>query len=201
MASSSTSSAAAGALLKRQLKAMQSAKDLPGISCGLVNDSNIFEWEVMLMISDECKYYGGTLSSHPPLIRYVTRHATNPLQGGNFRAHLTFPHTYPLMPPKMVFQTPIPFHPNIYPSGELCISILHPPEEDKYGYEAASERWSPVQTPETILLSVISLFEDPNDESPANVEAARLLREEREGKNKDFRKRCRRCVRDSLGED
>ena len=59
MASSSTSSAAAGALLKRQLKAMQSAKDLPGISCGLVNDNNIFEWEVMLMISDDCTYYGG----------------------------------------------------------------------------------------------------------------------------------------------
>ncbi len=64
MASSSTSSAAAGALLKRQLKQMQTAKDLPGISCGLVNDNNIFEWEVMLMISDECKYYGGK----PPLL-------------------------------------------------------------------------------------------------------------------------------------
>ncbi|KAK4234550.1 ubiquitin-conjugating enzyme E2 15 [Achaetomium macrosporum] len=178
-ANSSASSAAAASLLKRQLKEMQSAKDIPGISCGLVDDSNIFEWEVMLMISDDCKYYGG----------------------GNFRAHLTFPPTYPLMPPKMVFQKPIPFHPNIYANGELCISILHPPEEDKFGYEAASERWSPVQTPETILLSVISLFEDPNDESPANVEAARLLREEREGKSKEFRRRCRKCVRESLGED
>lgn len=58
-----------------------------------------------------------------------------------------------------------------------------------------------MQTPETILLSVISLFEDPNDESPANLEAAKLLREEREGQNKDFRRRCRRCVRESLGED
>lgn len=104
------------------------------------------------------------------------------------------------MPPKLTFQTPIPFHPNIYPNGELCISILHPPEEDKYGYEAASERWSPVQSPESILLSVISLFEDPNDESPANVEAARLLREEREGKHKEFSKRCRKCVRESLGD-
>lgn len=50
-------SAAAG-LLGRQLKQMQSDKDIPGISCGLV-DSNVFEWEVMLMISDECRYYGG----------------------------------------------------------------------------------------------------------------------------------------------
>jgi ubiquitin-conjugating enzyme E2 G1 len=105
------------------------------------------------------------------------------------------------MPPKLVFHSPIPFHPNIYPNGELCISILHPPEEDRYGYESAAERWSPVQTPETILLSVVSLFEDPNEESPANLEAAKLLREEREGLNKEFRKRCRKCVRESLGED
>ncbi|KAK0744830.1 ubiquitin-conjugating enzyme/RWD-like protein [Apiosordaria backusii] len=179
MSSSSVSSAAAASLLKRQLKQMQTDKDIPGISCGLVSDSNIFEWEVMLMISDECKYYGG----------------------GNFRAILTFPHTYPLMPPRLVFQTPIPFHPNIYPDGRLCISILHPPEEDISGYEQASERWSPVQSPESILLSVISLFEDPNDESPANLDAAVLLREEREGKSKEFRKRVRKCVRESLGED
>ena len=54
-------SAAAG-LLGRQLKQMQTDKDIPGISCGLVG-SNIFEWEVMLMISDECKFYGGMLCS------------------------------------------------------------------------------------------------------------------------------------------
>ena len=51
------SSAAAG-LLSRQLKQMQTDKDIPGISCGLMGDS-VFEWEVMLMINDECKYYGG----------------------------------------------------------------------------------------------------------------------------------------------
>ena len=44
-----------------------------------------------------------------------------------------------------------------------------------------------MQTPETILLSVISLLHSPNDESPANVEAARLWREEKAG-NKDPRK-------------
>lgn len=44
---------------------MQGDKDIPGISCGLVHDSNVFEWEVMLMISDEDKYYGGIDSSPP----------------------------------------------------------------------------------------------------------------------------------------
>jgi len=53
------SSAAAAGLLARQLKQMQNDKDIPGISCGLV-DNNVFEWEVMLMISDDCKFYGGT---------------------------------------------------------------------------------------------------------------------------------------------
>ncbi len=60
----------------------------------------------------------------------------------------------------------------VYPDGTVCISILHEPGEDKYGYEDASERWLPVHTIETILLSVISMLSSPNDESPANLEAA-----------------------------
>ena len=56
--------------------------------------------------------------------------------------------------------------------GDVCISILHEPGEDKYGYEKPEERWLPVHTVESILLSVISMIADPNDESPANVDAA-----------------------------
>lgn len=51
----------AGRMLSRQLQHMQSDKDIPGISCGLV-DNNVFEWEVMLMISDDVQLYGGQLS-------------------------------------------------------------------------------------------------------------------------------------------
>lgn len=167
-------------LLLRQLKEIQSSRDIPGISCGLVSESNVFEWEVMLMISDDCKYYGG----------------------GNFSARLRFPPTYPLSPPTMTFMSPVPFHPNIYEDGRVCISILHEPGEDQWGYEKASERWSPVQTPETILVSVVSLLYSPNDESPANVEAAKLWREERKtGKRGEFGRRCRKIVRESLGDE
>ena len=56
--------------------------------------------------------------------------------GGCFRARLEFPPTYPLLPPAMTFLTPI-FHPNVYRHGKVCISILHPPVDDKYGYETA----------------------------------------------------------------
>ena len=56
--------------------------------------------------------------------------------------------------------------------GTVCISILHEPGDDKYGYEPASERWLPIHTVETIIVSVISMLTEPNDESPANVDAA-----------------------------
>jgi hypothetical protein len=91
------------------------------------------------------------------LCSYVACSPENTLyEGGLFKAHLTFPHDYPLQPPKMQFKTEM-WHPNVYPSGLVCISILHPPEDDKYGYEDAGERWLPVHTPHTILLSVISM--------------------------------------------
>jgi ubiquitin-conjugating enzyme E2 G1 len=59
--------------------------------------------------------------------------------------------------------------------GLVCISILHEPGDDKWGYEKASERWLPVHTVETIIISVISMLAEPNDESPANVDAGILL--------------------------
>lgn len=53
----------------------------------------------------------------------------------------------------------------------MCISILHTPGDDPLGYETAAERWSPVQSIEKILLSVVSMMAEPNDESGANVDA------------------------------
>jgi ubiquitin-protein ligase len=59
----------------------------------------------------------------------------------------------------------------VYPDGMVCISILHPPGDDPNMYESSSERWSPVQSVEKILLSVVSMLAEPNDESGANIEA------------------------------
>ena len=67
----------------------------------------------------------------------------------------------------------------VYPNGEVCISILHAPGDDPMHYEKASERWSPIQSVEKILISVMSMLAEPNDESPANVEAAKMWRERR----------------------
>ncbi|KAH9929476.1 ubiquitin-conjugating enzyme [Fomitopsis serialis] len=160
-------------LLRRQLAELKK-RPLDGFSAGLVDDNNFYEWEIMLI--------------GPPDTIY---------EGGFFRARLSFPEEYPLLPPKMKFLTQM-WHPNIYPDGTVCISILHPPGEDQYGYEDSGERWLPVHTVESILLSVISLLssEKPNLDSPANVDAAKEVRENFDA----YRKRVRRLVRRSAEE-
>ncbi|KAM9775914.1 ubiquitin-conjugating enzyme E2 G2 isoform X2 [Corythoichthys intestinalis] len=115
-------------------------------------------------------------------------------EGGVFPAVLTFPSDYPLSPPKMRFTCDM-FHPNIYPDGRVCISILHAPGDDPMGYESSAERWSPVQSVEKILLSVVSMLAEPNDESGANVDASKMWREDRD----HFYKLAQKIVRKSLG--
>ena len=82
----------------------------------------------------------------------------------------------------------------VFPDGKVCISILHPPGFDPLNpQEDASERWSPVHTVESIVLSIISMLSSPNDESPANIDAAKDWRENRA----DFKKKVARIVRKS----
>ncbi|VDN11444.1 unnamed protein product [Dibothriocephalus latus] len=122
-----------------------------GIVAGPVDESNFFEWEALIAGPD------GT-----------------PFEGGVFASRLTFPADYPLSPPEMRFTSEI-FHPNIYPDGRVCISILHAPGDDPLGYETSSEQ--------------------PNDESAANVDAAKTWREDRAR----FNEMALRSVRLSLG--
>ena len=62
--------------------------------------------------------------------------------------------------------------------------------------EKAEERWRPILGVEAILMSVISMLNDPNDESPANIDAAKQWREDRVA----FKKKVRQCVRRSQEE-
>ncbi|PWN51133.1 putative ubiquitin-conjugating enzyme E2 [Violaceomyces palustris] len=160
-------------LLKRQLQELRK-HPVDGFSAGLKDESNLFEWEIMIIGPNDTLYEGGFL-----------------------KAELIFPPEYPLMPPTMKFITPM-WHPNIFPNGNVCISILHPPEKDQYGYEDAGERWLPVHTVESILLSVISLLSQdvPNTDSPANIDAAKQVREDIQG----YKKKVRRLVRQSAEE-
>lgn len=161
----------AALLLMKQLKELNKNPDC-GFSAGLVDETNPFEWQVIL--------------SGPPDTLY---------EGGVFKARLVFPPDYPVMPPTMRFTSEM-WHPNVYQDGRVCISILHPPGDDPHNYEDASERWTAVHTVESILVSVISMLASPNDESPANLDAAKEWREDQQ----TFKKKVRRIVRKSQEE-
>eukprot|EP01068_Selenidium_serpulae_P006686 Selendium_serpulae@DN4477_c0_g1_i1.p1 len=113
--------------------------------------------------------------------------------GGIFTAHLEFPEDYPNNPPKMIFQQEM-WHPNIYPDGRVCISSLHAPGTDEFNeMETAEERWRPILGVESVLISVISMLSDPNLESPANIEAAKHMREQPE----EYRRKVRRLAQNT----
>jgi ubiquitin-conjugating enzyme E2 R len=77
------------------------------------------------------------------------------------------------------FKNPL-YHPNVYPDGRLCISILHAPGDDEMSGESAAIRWSPAQRVESVLLSVLSLLDDANIDSPANVDASVMFRDQKD---------------------
>ncbi|KAI8971475.1 ubiquitin-conjugating enzyme/RWD-like protein [Mycotypha africana] len=140
-------------ILQRQLKEL-TRNPVPGFVVDL-KDDNIFEWDVALIGTPKTIY-----------------------EGGYFKATMTFPDDYPFNPPTFRFNNEF-YHPNVYPDGRLCISILHPPGEDPVSGEKAEERWNPTQSVESVLVSIISLLADPNCSSPANVDAGVAYRKDR----------------------
>ncbi|OAL39545.1 hypothetical protein AYO20_00942 [Fonsecaea nubica] len=122
-----------------------------------IDEENIYHWNLALMvINPDSLYYGGY-----------------------FKAQMSFPKDYPYKPPDFRFSKPL-WHPNIYADGRLCISILHAPGEDIMSGESAGERWSPAQRVESVLISILSLLDDPEISSPANVDASVMFRDDKE---------------------
>lgn len=79
----------------------------------------------------------------------LTGHPDSPYAGKTFCAEIIFSENYPFHPPHFKFITRIN-HPNVSPTGIICIDIL------KQG------AWSPAYTVSALLLSIGSLiFEKP----------------------------------------
>ena len=103
-------------------------------------------------------------------------------EGYIFDCQMIFPIEYPNKPPILKFLSKLP-HPNIYPDGKVCISILHD-EIDVSGHDQLNEQWSPAQSVHSILLSVLSLLVEPNLDSPANIDITKLWRNDFENYKK-----------------
>ncbi|KAK2633950.1 hypothetical protein Ddye_028742 [Dipteronia dyeriana] len=82
-------------------------------------------------------------------------------EGLSYKLSLRFPLDYPFKPPQVKFET-MCFHPNVDQFGNICLDILQ-------------DKWSSAYDCRTILLSIQSLLEEPNPESPLNSYAAALL--------------------------
>jgi len=105
----------------------------------------------------------------------------SPWEGGIYSLRIIFTDEYPSKPPKEVRFTTEMFHPNIYADGHLCLDIIQ-------------DKWSPTYTICSLLTSIQSLLTDPNPNSPANPEAAKLLTADKKAYNKRVRKCSLRSV-------
>ena len=78
-----------------------------------------------------------------------------PYEAGWFHFTGKFPDNYPNAPPELTFRTTnqnrIRFHPNLYETGKVCLSILG---------TWSGQAWTPVMTLETVCLSLRSIMND-----------------------------------------
>ncbi|MFJ3171913.1 ubiquitin-conjugating enzyme E2 variant [Streptomyces roseus] len=86
--------------------------------------------------------------------------ASSVFAGRPLPVDITVPPTYPADRPRMRFTEPL-YHPNI----DTCGSI---------DMDALSTKWSPEQTVETMLRSVLRLLDEPDVHDPARPEVAEL---------------------------
>ena len=62
--------------------------------------------------------------------------------------------------------------------------------------ETAEERWRPILGVEAILISVISMLNDPNIESPANLDASIQFRDDLDAYKKKVRQLTAKSIDD-----
>lgn len=88
---------------------------------------------------------------------------------------MLFSDDYPSKPPKCKLPQGF-FHPNIYPSGTVCLSILNEDGD-----------WRPAISVKQILVGIQDLFDQPNELDPAQTEGYQLFVHDKE----EYKRRVR----------
>uniref|UniRef100_A0A914BW11 UBC core domain-containing protein n=1 Tax=Acrobeloides nanus TaxID=290746 RepID=A0A914BW11_9BILA len=96
--------------------------------------------------------------------------------GGLYKLRMIFKDDFPSTPPKCRFEPPL-FHPNVYPSGTVCLSLL---DEGK--------DWKPAITIKQLLLGIQDLLDAPNQEDPAQADAFQVYVQNKQ----EYEKRVKR---------
>ena len=105
-----------------------------------------------------------------------------PLEGGLYKINLKFPEDYPVLPPKCVFEKKL-FHPNVYPSGAVCLSIINDEEDWRAGLKVKD-----------ILLGIQDLLANPNNKSPAQKEAFESYNKKSDEYRRKVREQAKECA-------
>ncbi|XP_041474106.1 SUMO-conjugating enzyme UBC9-B-like [Lytechinus pictus] len=103
-------------------------------------------------------------------------------EDGLYKLRMIFKDDYPTTPPKCKFDPPL-FHPNVYPSGTVCLSLL---DEDK--------DWRPAVTIKQILLGIQDLLNDPNINDPAQAEAYTIYSQNPMQYEKKVKEQAKKCA-------
>lgn len=106
---------------------------------------------------------------------------TNTLwQGATYPVTIYFPEEYPSKPPRVKFPAGF-YHPNIYPSGTVCLSILN-----------ESQDWRPAITLKQIVIGIQELLDSPNPNSPAQEPAWKAYSKDKAAYEKKVREQAKK---------
>jgi ubiquitin-protein ligase len=137
-------------LQKENIKLQKRIKDAGGAQEHLQRD----RWTVEMTENPEI-WHGALLGP-----------SGTPYDGQQYDVLISFVNVkYPEAAPKVTFSKVIPYHANVYANGNICIDILRDTE--------SGGLWSPAYKIDDILVSLVSMLNDPNTLSPANSEAGR----------------------------
>ncbi len=184
--------------LLRDFKRME--KDAPpGVSASPTDD-DIMKWHAVIFGPDDTAFEGGTFRcarAHPvfALLCFVflkkkkkdcLSSLLRSIRTSLRRSSLSATCFIPMVGRLSIFLCFSHFSPHlfeVYADGSICLDILQ-------------NKWSPIYDVAAILTSIQSLLGDPNPNSPANAEAARLFVENK----REYCDRVQQCVEKSWEE-